>query len=91
MFLIFPTNSGRGFCVKAAGMKRRGFFVFPRIEQFGMDSETFCRRLIQEAKVAVLPGTLYGKEGYVRISYSAPMGSLRAGMNRFEEFVNGLK
>ena len=68
-----------------------GFFVFPRIDQFGMDSETFCTRLIQEAKVAVLPGTLYGAEGYVRISYSAPMGSLRAGMSRFEDFVKGLK
>ena len=68
-----------------------GFFVFPKIDQFGMDSETFCKRLIQEAKVAVLPGALFGKEGYVRISYSAPMGSLRAGMIRFEEFVNGLK
>ena len=68
-----------------------GFFVFPKIAQFGMDSETFCARLIQEAKVAVLPGTLYGAEGYVRISYSAPMGSLKAGMNRFEDFVKGLK
>ena len=68
-----------------------GFFVFPKIAQFGMDSETFCTRLIQEAKVAVLPGTLYGAEGYIRISYSAPMGSLKAGMNRFEDFVKGLK
>ena len=47
--------------------------------------------LIQEAKVAVLPGTLFGAEGYIRISYSAPMGMLKAGMNRFEEFVKGLK
>ena len=68
-----------------------GFFVFPRIDQFGMDSEAFCTRLIQEAKVAVLPGTLFGAEGYIRISYSAPMGMLKAGMNRFEEFVKGLK
>ena len=68
-----------------------GFFVFPKIAQFGMDSETFCTRMIQEAKVAVLPGTLYGAEGYIRISYSAPMGSLKAGMSRFEDFVKGLK
>lgn len=68
-----------------------GFYVFPKISQFGLDSETFCTRLIQEAKVAVLPGSLYGADGYVRISYSAPMGMLKAGMNRFEEFVNGLK
>ena len=65
--------------------------MFPRIDQFGMDSEAFCTRLIQEAKVAVLPGTLFGAEGYIRISYSAPMGMLKAGMNRFEEFVKGLK
>jgi len=68
-----------------------GFYVFPKIGHLGLDSETFCTRLIQEAKVAVLPGTLYGAEGYVRISYSAPMGALKPGMNRFEEFVNGLK
>ena len=68
-----------------------GFFVFPKISQFGMDSETFCTRLIQEAKVAVLPGSLYGVEGYIRISYSAPMGVIRAGMSRFEEFIKGLK
>ena len=68
-----------------------GFFVFPKIAQFGMDSETFCTRLIQEAKVAVLPGSFFEAEGYVRISYSAPLGALRAGMNRFEDFIKGLK
>ncbi len=67
-----------------------GFYVFPSIEKLGMDSETFCTRLIKEAKVAVLPGSCYGVEGRVRISYSAPMGSLRAGLIRLENFVKSL-
>ena len=46
--------------------------------------------MIQEAKVAVLPGSCYGAEGYVRISYSAPMGNLRAAMVRFENFIKSL-
>lgn len=67
-----------------------GFYFFPSIQKFGLDSETFCTRLIQEAKVAVLPGTCYGAEGYIRISYSAPMGNLRAAMVRFEDFIKKL-
>ena len=66
------------------------FYIFPSIQKFGIDSETFCTRLIQEAKVAVLPGSCYGAEGYVRISYSAPMGNLRAAMVRFENFIKSL-
>ena len=97
MGMVWAYDSRRKFmCEKldALGLEyaapQGGFYVFPKIEQFGMNAETFCTRLIQEAKVAVLPGTLYGKEGYIRISYSAPMGSLRAGMSRFEDFVKGL-
>lgn len=67
-----------------------GFYFFPSIQKFGLDSETFCTRLIQEAKVAVLPGSCYGAEGYIRISYSAPMGNLRAAMIRFENFIKSL-
>lgn len=66
------------------------FYIFPSIEKFGMDSETFCTRLIKEAKVGVLPGTCFGKEGYIRISYSAPVGNLRMAMSRFETFVKSL-
>lgn len=66
------------------------FYIFPSIQKLGLDSETFCTRLIQEAKVAVLPGSCYGAEGYVRISYSAPMGNLRAAMVRFENFIKSL-
>lgn len=67
-----------------------GFYFFPSIQKFGLDSETFCTRLIQEAKVAVLPGSCYGAEGYIRISYSAPMGNLRAAMIRLENFIKSL-
>ena len=98
MGMVWAYDSRRKFMIEkldAMGLEfvapQGGFYVFPKIAQFGLDSETFCTRLIEEAQVAVLPGSLYSAEGYVRISYSAPMGSLRAGMIRFENFVNSLK
>ena len=66
------------------------FYVFPSIQKFGLDSETFCTRLIQEAKVGVLPGICFGSDDHIRISYSAPMGNLRMAMARLENFVKSL-
>ena len=66
------------------------FYVFPSIQKFGLDSETFCTRLIQEAKVGVLPGICFGSDDHIRISYSAPMGNLRMAMARLENFGKSL-
>ena len=67
-----------------------GFFVFPSIKKFGLDSETFCTRLIKEQQLAVLPGICFGSDDHVRISYSVPMGNLRAGLIRLEKFLQSL-
>ena len=66
------------------------FYVFADIRKFGMDTETFCDRLLDEAKVAVMPGTDFGIEGYVRISTATPLSQLKMAMGRMDGFVAGL-
>lgn len=66
------------------------FYVFPSIKKFGIDAEAFCTRLIQEAKVATVPGTCFGMDGYIRLSYSCTMGDLKAGISRLEDFLKTL-
>ena len=51
------------------------FYVFPDISKFGMDSETFCIRLIQEGGLAAVPGSCFGGEGHIRLSLN-PQASL---------------
>ena len=63
------------------------FYIFPDISRFGMDSETFCTRLIQEAGVACVPGTCFGCEGHIRISYCYSDEDLKEGLDRLERFV----
>ena len=67
------------------------FYIFADIRQFGMGAEEFCQRMLEEAGVAVMPGTFYGLEGYVRISIAAMLSQLKMGMGRMETFVAGLK
>ncbi len=63
------------------------FYVFPSINELGMTSDVFCRRLIKEGKVAVTPGFCFGKEGYIRISYCVNEKDLKEGLKRLSEFV----
>lgn len=63
------------------------FYVFPGIQKYGMDSETFCKRMLSEGLVGVLPGTYFGAEGYVRISYCCGDEALREGLDRMEKFL----
>ena len=68
------------------------FYVFPSIAKFGMSSEEFCTRLLQEERVAVVPGDAFGKdgEGSVRISYAYSMESLKTALDRIEHFIQSL-
>lgn len=63
------------------------FYVFPDITKFGMESGEFCTRLIKEAKVATVPGSCFGAEGHIRISYCCSDENLQKGMDRLEEFL----
>lgn len=69
------------------------FYVFPNIGAFGLDSETFCRRLLSEGKVAIVPGTAFGEcgEGYARISYAYSVKHIAEALVRIEKFVETLK
>ena len=63
------------------------FYLFPSIRRWGMDSETFCTRLIREGGVALVPGSCFGAEGYVRLSYCCDDRTLEEGLNRLEAFL----
>lgn len=66
------------------------FYVFPDIRKYGMDTETFCTRMLREGLVGVLPGTYFGAEGYVRISYCYGDETLKEGLDRMERFLKTL-
>ncbi len=67
------------------------FYVFPNISAFGLSDEEFCTRLIQEAGVATVPGSCFGCEGHIRISYCCAEDDLTKGMDRLEAFLQTLK
>ncbi len=69
------------------------FYVFPCIKEFGMTSEEFATRFLEEEKVAVVPGTAFGDcgEGYLRISYAYSLEKLKVAIGRLEHFVTGLR
>ena len=66
------------------------FYVFVDIRKFGMDSAEFCTRMIREAAVAAVPGSCFGSEGYIRLSYCCSDADLAIGMDRMEEFIQTL-
>lgn len=68
------------------------FYVFPCIKKFGMTSDEFAVKLLQEKKVAIVPGTAFGDcgEGYLRISYAYSIDDLRKALGRLEDFVRNL-
>ena len=66
------------------------FYVFVDIRKFGMDSATFCTRMIKEAAVAAVPGSCFGSEGYIRLSYCCSDEDLQKGMDRMERFIQTL-
>ena len=69
---------------------RGAFYVFPDISRFGMDSETFCIRLIEEGGLAAVPGSCFGGEGHIRLSYCYSDEELRESLDRLEKFIRCL-
>ncbi len=69
------------------------FYVFPCIRKFGMTSDEFATRFLQEEKVAVVPGTAFGDsgEGFVRISYAYSLENLKVAIGRLADFVGRLE
>ena len=69
------------------------FYVFPCIKEFGMTSEEFASRFLEEEKVAVVPGTAFGDcgEGYLRISYAYSLENLKLAIGKLANFVEKLR
>ncbi|MCM1044284.1 MAG: aminotransferase class I/II-fold pyridoxal phosphate-dependent enzyme [Candidatus Gastranaerophilales bacterium] len=69
------------------------FYVFPCIKEFGMTSDEFATRFLEEENVAAVPGTAFGDsgEGFLRISYAYSLEKLKVAMGRLEHFVNRLR
>lgn len=68
------------------------FYVFPNVTgASGLNSEEFCTRLLNEKKIAIVPGNAFGPagEGHARISYAASEETILTALRRMEEFLNG--
>lgn len=69
------------------------FYVFPCIKEFGMSSDEFATRFLEEEKVAAVPGTAFGDsgEGYLRISYAYSLENLKLAIGRLDHFIQKLR
>jgi aminotransferase len=65
------------------------FYIFPSIKKFNLSSEEFCEKLLNEGKLACVPGTAFGTlgEGYMRISYCYSDEILKEAFDRLEQFL----
>lgn len=69
------------------------FYIFPSIAKFGLTSDDFAMRFLEEQRVAVVPGTAFGEsgEGFLRMSYASSLENLKTAMERLEIFINTLR
>ena len=67
--------------------------MFPDVSEFGMTSEEFATRFLEEERVAVVPGTAFGAsgEGFIRISYAYSLEDLKVALGRLERFIECLR
>jgi len=64
--------------------------MFIDIRKFGMDSDTFCTRMLKEGLVGLIPGNCFGGDGYMRLSYCYSDEDLKEGLDRVEKFIKTL-
>ncbi len=74
-------------CLLAQG----AFYLFPRISSFGLKDADFCARLLEKERVAAVPGSAFGAEGYLRLSYATSDEIIRKGVERLARFCAALK
>lgn len=69
---------------------RGAFYAFPKVAVSGMDDETFAQKLLEEEKVAVVPGSAFGAggEGFVRCSYATAYEKIEEALRRLEQFIS---
>jgi aspartate aminotransferase len=73
-------------CVNAKG----AFYLFPNISKTGLKSGDFCARLLEQQKVAAVPGIAFGADDYLRISYATSLANIEKGLDRLDKFVRSL-
>jgi aspartate aminotransferase len=73
-------------CVNSRG----AFYLFPNISKLGLKSADFCARLLEQERVAAVPGIAFGADDYIRISYATGMANIEKGMARIDRFVRAL-
>ena len=69
-------------CLRAQG----AFYLFPKISSFGLSSEEFSSRLLEDEKVAVVSGHAFGADGYIRLSYATSDQVIEKGLERMKSF-----
>lgn len=86
-FLHAELNKIKGVeCLLAEG----AFYLFPKISSFGIPSNDFCARLLEQERVAAVPGAAFGAEGYLRLSYATSDEIISKGVTRLAKFCAGL-
>lgn len=73
-------------CVNSKG----AFYLFPNISRFGLTSTVFCARLLDQEKVAAVPGIAFGADEYIRISYATSLTNIEKGLERLDRFARSL-
>jgi aspartate aminotransferase len=74
-------------CLLAQG----AFYLFPNISSFGLKDTEFCAKLLEQEKVAAVPGSAFGAEGYLRLSYATSDEIIAKGIVRLARFCAALK
>ena len=71
---------------------RGAFYCFPSIRNTGLDSETFCQRLLHEKKVVCVPGNAFGQsgEGHIRCCYATDVKKMMEALGKMKEFISEL-
>ncbi|MCG2714268.1 MAG: aminotransferase class I/II-fold pyridoxal phosphate-dependent enzyme [Candidatus Omnitrophica bacterium] len=88
-FMYLELNALGLKCLRPQG----AFYLFPSIKSSGLSSMDFSRKLLEEEKVAVVPGTAFGAngEGYIRISYASSLDNLKEALIRIKRFLEKRK
>ncbi len=73
-------------CVNSKG----AFYLFPNISKLGLKSTEFCARLLEQEKVAAVPGIAFGADDYLRISYATSLANIEKGLDRLDRFARSL-
>ena len=88
LLLLDGLNSIDGIeCLRSQG----AFYLFPKVSSFGLSSEEFSARLLEDEKVAVVSGHAFGADGYIRLSYATSDEVIEKGLSRLGQFCSSLR